>query len=123
MLLYIIIILIYIVTIIIIEIFSNFNINNIFLNNKIKTNEDFKIISINDLDKLKKIEIHDNYYLDNFKGKFYYYHEFNESDNVIGFYELNNKFNLLNKKTFYNFINPINIKIINIRNEKINIYI
>lgn len=122
MFLYIIIILIYIVSIIIIEIFSNFNINNVFYN-KLKINEDFKILPNNDLDKLNKIETYDNYYLNNFSGKFYYYFELNESDNIIGFYELNNKLNLLNKNTFYNFINPINIKIINIRNEKINIYI
>jgi hypothetical protein len=125
MIILIIIIIIYILLISIIEITSNFT----YLSNKknlINVIKDNNIIQ-DKISNLNKIEIFNNYNYDNFIGNFYYYfndnNNNNNNNNVIGFYIYNNNFNLLNKNTFYTFNIPVNLKIINIRNEKLNIFI
>lgn len=120
MIIYIIIIIIYLLSISIIEILSNFKIK---LNSVKLIDSDHGENMQENLQNLKKFETYNNYLNDNFIGDFYYYTDCLNKENVMGFYVMNNEYNLLKDGIYYNFKSPVLIKIINIRNEKINIYL
>lgn len=117
---YLIILLLYLLFIIIIEIVNFFtfrpscnNLINLINIEEVK-NEKFE--------NLKKFETFDNYNNNNFIGIFYYSLT-NSDKNVIGFYKLNDNYELLKENIYYNFKTAVEIILINIRNEKINIYL
>ena len=65
---------------------------------------------------LKKITLSKDIKLENYKGYFY-------TKNNYGFYIYNNIYNLLENNKLYEFYLPVNIEIINIKNNNINYYV
>ena len=128
----IIILIVFIISIVIIEVNSNYTIKIdkyepiTIIDYKINENEN----NLSMIDKLKKNKTTDEISIEDYIGIFYFENE-NENENY-GFYiykenenenENENNYNLLESKKIYNFNIPVLIKIFNIKNEKLIYYL
>ena len=124
----IIILIVFIISIVIIEVNSNYTIKIdkyepiTIIDYKINENEN----NLSIIDKLKKNKTTDEISIEDYIGLFYFENE-NENENEnYGFYIYNeneNNYNLLEPNKIYNFNIPVLIKIFNIKNEKLIYYL
>ena len=126
----IIILIVFIISIVIIEVNSNYIIKIdkyepiTIIDYKLNENEN----NLSIIDKLKKYITNNKIQIEDYIGTFYYENENKNENENNGFYIYNeneneNNFNLLETEKIYNFNIPVLIKIFNIKNEKLIYYL